>query len=248
VFYQTTADHLPLYIELGLTLLKIGEEGSVDISGFSFDGPRRADFRKAIRRLEEAGGSYEVVPVDRVPQLIPELESISDAWLAKWNATEKGFSMGSFDPEYMRRNPVGVVRVGGAPVAFGNVLIAGGHEISYDLIRYRPDAPKSSMDYLFAKLIQWGGAQGFERMGLGMAPLSGLVNEPLAPLWNRFGATVYRYGSHFYNFQGLRAYKEKFDPVWEARYIAAPPGLALPGVLTDVAYLIAGGGKGIVRN
>ena len=69
----------------------------------------------------------------------------------------------------------------------------------------------------------------------------------LAPLWNRINALVYRHGEHFYNFQGLRAYKEKFDPEWSPRYLAAPGGLALPRVIADVAALISGGITGVVR-
>jgi len=79
-----------------------------------------------------------------------------------------------------------------------------------------------------------------------MAPLSGLENRALAPLWIRIGAMVYHHGEHFYNFQGLRLYKEKFDPLWVPKYLASPGGIALPRVLANVAALIAGGVKGIV--
>jgi len=51
----------------------------------------------------------------------------------------------------------------------------------------------------------------------------------------------------FYNFEGLRAYKEKFHPVWEARYLAYPGGLALPVVLADITALSAGGYLRILR-
>ena len=57
----------------------------------------------------------------------------------------------------------------------------------------------------------------------------------------RAGHFVYRHGEAFYNFQGVRAYKSKFDPVWQPRYLAYPGGLALARVVTDVASLIAGG-------
>jgi len=79
-----------------------------------------------------------------------------------------------------------------------------------------------------------------------MAPLSGLETHELAPVWNRIGGFIYRHGEHFYNFQGLRRYKEKFDPVWEPRYLAAPGGIALPKILLDVAGLIGGGLTGVV--
>jgi phosphatidylglycerol lysyltransferase len=40
---------------------------------------------------------------------------------------------------------------------------------------------------------------------------------------------------------GLRAFKEKFHPVWEPRYVAYPGGLSLPRVMADVSALVAGG-------
>jgi phosphatidylglycerol lysyltransferase len=79
-----------------------------------------------------------------------------------------------------------------------------------------------------------------------MAPLSGLDPRQLAPLWSKVGAFLYRHGEHFYNFQGLREYKEKFGPVWQPRYLASPGGLALPRLLANVASLINGGLRGVV--
>jgi phosphatidylglycerol lysyltransferase len=102
------------------------------------------------------------------------------------------------------------------------------------------------MDALFLELMLWGREQGYRWFNLGMAPLSGLEERTLAPPWNRAGAWIFRHGEHFYNFQGLRRYKEKFDPVWEPRYLACPGGLALPRVLADIAALIAGGLRGVV--
>lgn len=82
---------------------------------------------------------------------------------------------------------------------------------------------------------------------LGMAPLSRLEPSPVSPLWTRLGRFVYRHGEAFFNFEGLRAYKDKFDPVWEPRYLAYPGGLALPLVLADIAALSAGGYMRIFR-
>jgi len=79
-----------------------------------------------------------------------------------------------------------------------------------------------------------------------MAPLSGLESHELAPLWNRLGAFVFSHGEHFYNFQGLRQYKEKFDPEWSPKYLACPGGMALPRILTNLGSLISGGVKGVV--
>ena len=56
----------------------------------------------------------------------------------------------------------------------------------------------------------------------------------------------FRYGEYFYNFRGLRKYKEKFDPVWEPIYLACPGGFKLPVVLTNIASLISGSTRGVV--
>jgi phosphatidylglycerol lysyltransferase len=108
-------------------------------------------------------------------------------------------------------------------------------------MRHRYDAPNAVMEALFVHLMLWGKEQGYEWFSLGMAPLSGFEQSPVASLWNRVGAFVYQHGESLYNFQGLRAYKEKFNPMWEPRYLACPGGLRLPRILTDVSALIAGG-------
>jgi phosphatidylglycerol lysyltransferase len=109
------------------------------------------------------------------------------------------------------------------------------------LMRYRRDAPRDAMQGLFVHLMQWAKTEGYERFALGMAPLSGFENSPVAPFWNRMANALYRHGESVYTFQGLRAYKQKFDPVWEPQYLAYPGGLRLPLILADVAALIAGG-------
>src|SRR5512142_3185016 len=135
----------------------------------------------------------------------------------------------------------------GRIVAFANVWeSAGQEELSVDLMRYLPEAPEDAMEAVFIELMLWGKAQGYCWFNLGMAPLSGLENRALAPLWNRLGALVFRYGENFYSFQGLRQYKEKFDPVWTPKYLASPGGLALPRILTNISALIGRGLRGVV--
>ncbi|MBE2293628.1 MAG: DUF2156 domain-containing protein, partial [Phycisphaerales bacterium] len=121
----------------------------------------------------------------------------------------------------------------------------GTEELSVDLMRYHPDTPPGIMDYLFIRIMLWGREQGFTWFNLGMAPLSGLRNRSLAPLWNRFGALVFGRGESFYNFRGLHQYKNKFDPCWEARYLAVPDGMmVLPRILADLTTLISHGSRG----
>lgn len=247
VFYQVRPQGLPLFLDLGLTLLKLGEEARVRLEAFSLEGGSRKGMRRVRNRLEKEGCTFEVVPVEAVPAILPELRRISDAWLAEKRTREKGFSLGYFDERYIASFPIAVVRSGGRIVAFANVWPgAFDEELSVDLMRYGADAPEDVMEYLFLELMLWGKAQGYRWFSLGMAPLSGLENRALAPLWNRLGALVFRYGENFYSFQGLRQYKEKFGPVWEPKYLASPGGLNLPRILASVAGVISGGIKGVV--
>jgi phosphatidylglycerol lysyltransferase len=247
VFYQVSQEYLHLYLDLGLTLLKLGEEARVLLSDFSMEGADRRGARHLQHKVEKEGCAFEIVPSEGVLALLPELKQISEAWLTEKHTREKRFSLGYFHEPYLQWFPMGIVRKESRIVAFANVL-AGAHkeELSVDLVRYLPDAPYGVMDYLLTQLILWGKEQEYQWFNLGMAPLSGLENHPLAPLWSKIGAFVFHHGEHFYNFQGLRQYKEKFDPRWVPKYLASPGGLSLPLIFTDIASLIGGGLKGIV--
>jgi phosphatidylglycerol lysyltransferase len=247
VFYEVEPENLHLYLDLGLTLLKLGEEARVPLATFSLEGSSYKGLRHTQRKLEKEGCLFEVIPREGVSSLLPDLKQVSDAWMAEKNAREKGFSLGFFNAEYVKWFPVGVVRKDGKIVAFANMWQgAEKEELSIDLMRYLPDAPHNVMEYLFVQFMLWGKREGYRWFNLGMAPLSGLEDRALAPLWNRVGTFIFRHGEHFYNFQGLRQYKEKFGPEWKPRYIASPGGLALPSILADLASLISGGFRGVV--
>jgi phosphatidylglycerol lysyltransferase len=247
VFYQVTPERLPLYVDLGLTLSKLGEEARVPLESFSLEGAARADLRQAQRRASRDGATFEIVGRGAVAAILPELRAVSDAWLAAKNTAEKRFSLGFFDERYLSHFDVGVVRHQGAVVAFANLWRGGSTEMSVDLMRYNEAAPKGVIDYMLIECMLWGKAQGTRWFNLGMAPLSGLEEHALAPTWHKLGRIVQRYGETFYNFEGLRKFKEKFDPVWRPRYLAAPDGLAMAGALLDVTALISGGVRNVLR-
>jgi phosphatidylglycerol lysyltransferase len=235
-------EHLHCYADVGLNFVKLGERAAVDLHEFSLDGARWSKCRQALHRFDKTGATFRVIEADQVADAMPQLRRVSDAWLNAKAGAEKGFSMGVFDEAYLRRFPVAVVEQGGAIVAFANMWL-GAHrdEMCVDLMRYHAEAPKGVMDGLFVHLFVWGKDRGYRWFVLGMAPLSGFERSPVEPLWNRIGAFVYKHAEAVYGFQGLRAYKQKFNPVWEARYLVYPGGLSLPRVLADVSALIAGG-------
>ena len=248
-FYQVRPDSLPLYIDAGLQPLKLGEAARVRLSAFELRGKARQPLRTAINRAEREGMTFEILRPAEVPPVLDELEAVSRAWLDQHKAREKAFSLGAFERDYVASQPVAVVR--GAErqvIAFATLLDTPGArtDMSVDLMRHRPDMPPGTMDFLFTKLLLMAKEQGYGFFDLGMAPLSGLAAHRLAPIWYRLGGMVFHRGERFYNFRGLRAFKEKFDPVWEPRYLCTAGGLDPWVVLADVAALQSGGLRGVI--
>ncbi|PWR22172.1 bifunctional lysylphosphatidylglycerol flippase/synthetase MprF [Zavarzinia compransoris] len=246
-FYQVAPENLALYADAGLNAFKLGEEAMVELAGFDIKGSKRANLRHAYNRAEREGLGFALLPAAEVPDHLPLLRRISDQWLAAHEVREKRFSLGAFDPAYLALQPVAILTRNGEPVAFASLMMTGQKdEASVDLMRFTPDAPPGSMDYLFLRLLFHFKDQGYRRFSLGMAPLSGLSESSAASLWHRVGRAVFDHGDRFYNFAGLHHFKAKFQPVWEARYLAVAGGINPMLALTDVTVLISGGWRGVV--
>lgn len=248
-FYGLGPEDLPDTVDLGLAIQKTGESAAVPLEAFSLVGRRREVLRRNWRKAGEGGAAFEVLPVGAAVGIMGELKAISDAWLSHHAGGEKSFSMGGFDPRYVAEFPVAVVRgEEGKIVAFATLwLTACKTSFSMDLMRYSDEAPKNVMDYLFVELLQWGKDEGYQAFEFGMAPLAGLEDRPLAPIMSRVGRLLYERGEEIYNFQGVRRYKDKYDPVWQPRYIAAPHKWAIPFLLADIGLLSSGGVSGLTK-
>lgn len=244
LLYQISTEALPIAIDLGLQLVKYGEEARVDLAKFTLDGPDAKSLRHAERRALREGVEFAVIPAERIAETLPDLRCISDGWLKAKGHSEKAFSIGRFDPAYLARFDCAVVRKSGRIIAFANIWATDNrNELSIDLMRHAEDMPYGTMDYLFIRLMQWGREQGFRWFSLGIAPLSGIEGRRLSPIWARASALLYRHGDSFYGFEGLRAYKDKFSPEWVPRYIAGPHGVGLARSMIDLQTLV-GGGRG----
>jgi phosphatidylglycerol lysyltransferase len=242
VFYQVGQDELDAYLDLGLALVKLGEEAVVELEKFTLEGKAAAELRQARNRGLREGLRFDYVVPDAVDAWLPRLQAVSDDWLATKAGREKGFSLGYFSADYLRRCPLAVVLQEERVLAFANLWVARtSGEVQLDLMRQSRDAPRGVMDFLFVELLLWSQREGHRQFNLGMAPLAGMARHRLAARSQRLLGYAAGHGERFYGFEGLRRYKSKFNPVWHPRYLAAPGGLQLPGVFLDLTRLIGSG-------
>jgi len=242
LFYQLSPEWIPLLHDRGYHFFKLGEEAHVHLDRLTLEGHAGKLSRQILRRAERDGATFRVMQPSEVACRLDDLRDISSAWLRAKQLVERQFSIGYFDDAYIRRFPCAVVeaREGGRLLAFANLLEGPRHEeLSVDLMRYRTDGP-SVMDFLLLSTMLYGRSEGYRRFNLGMAPLASVGEHRGARLGERLAGLLFRRGDHWYNFQGVRFYKQKFDPEWMPRYMAYQSAIEWPAALANVSALIAG--------
>lgn len=229
-FLYVLPQGLSLYSSAGLRSLKIGTVAVVDLERFCTETCMNKQFRKVKRRLEEDGFSTARHSPPHPPELMRQLEEVSDEWLSLPGRRERSFALGAFERDYASRTPFFVVqdrerRV----VAFANEVPAFRPGLAtIDMMRHRVGVPNGIMDYLFTELFCRLREQGYRQFDLGLAPLAGVGEGPDRTTEERVVRQVFELLKRFYPFEGLRAYKAKFDPEWEERYMVyrgGAPGL-----------------------
>ena len=252
LFYQVSLEWIPPLHDRGYAFFKLGEEAHVVLNRVTLDGSTGKMYRQILRRADRDHLRMRVLAPFEVEPILPELRAISDEWLDAKGQSERQFSIGFWDDRYMRRFPCAVVEQlqpdGSARLlAFANLLRGPRREeFSIDLMRYRSEGP-SVMDFLFVSLILYAKDQGFGRFNMGMAPLASVGRFRGAHGRERLANILFRHGETWYNFQGLRFYKDKFDPEWVPRYMAYQNALEWPAAITHVSALVAGGWAKILR-
>jgi phosphatidylglycerol lysyltransferase len=220
-FHQTLPDFLPIYEKLGFRKLKIGEDAIVDLTKFSLVGKEAKEFRHAINRVESEGIYIETLQPPIPDVTLRQIEEVSDEWLKIAGKRERGFTLGQFEPNYIRSTPVmAAMNHGGKLHGFLNIIPSYKKgESTIDLMRRRSDSPNGLMDFLFIKLFQYLQEQGFQTFNLGMAPMSGFQLGEDPTLEERAIHYFFQHMNFLFSFKGLKAYKAKFASYWEPRYV-----------------------------
>lgn len=218
---------LPVYQSLGLHTIKIGENALIDLDCFAretLSSSAGKNLRRALRKLEEKDAyclRHYAPPHDE--KLLDDLEAISDEWLTLPGHHEHGFVEGYFSRPYLQRFGVYVVeneqqhRIAFVTTIPDYVPRTTGS----DLMRHRKDMPNATMDYLFTSLLLQLHDSGCQRFDLGLALLSNVGETPGASAVEHILHQVYanpRF-NRLFSFQGLRQFKEKYQPEWQPRFL-----------------------------
>lgn len=240
VFYEVSENLLSLYHEYGYYFFKLGETALVNLNEFDISSSKSRDFRNVLSRFKRDGYIFELLDKNSIDDdLYERLKKISNEWLDGRN--EMGFSLGFMNQEYLNRSKIGIIRHVESDdiIAFVSIIPKYDYKsISIDLMRFKKDLPNNTMTFLIINLIKLFKEEGYEILNIGMAPLSNVGDAKNAHLKEKIAHLVFKYGNNIYSFDGLRNYKQKFHPHWEARYLAYEDIGLLPNVLLEVTMLI----------
>lgn len=242
-FYQTLPDHLDIYKSKGLEALMIGQEAIVDLTTFTLEGKAGKEFRTTLNKMERLGIRAELCQPPLSPDLLQNLRDVSNEWLTNMQGNEMRFSMGWFDDDYLRQSPVMIITApDGTLSAFANLIPEYQRsEYAIDLMRRRAQIENGTMDFLFINLLRWAKEQGVATFSLGLSPLAGLGEAADNLATERALNYIYENVNRFYNFKGLHAFKEKFHPNWQPRYLLYPGLSSLPLVGAALVSANTGG-------
>ncbi|WP_442593622.1 bifunctional lysylphosphatidylglycerol flippase/synthetase MprF [Neobacillus sp. D3-1R] len=239
IYYQVSQTMLPYLHENGYDFLKLGEEGYVNLEDFSLSGKKMKSLRASKNKFDKDGYRFEIIHPPFSQELFQELKKVSDHWLG--GREEKGYSLGFFDREYLSLTPLAIVKNPEADIiAFASIMpVYDRHQtVSIDLMRFMPESPNGTMDYLFLNTMEWSKQEGYKRFNLGMAPLSNVGISKYSFLSEKIAAQIYNQGHVFYHFQGVKRFKEKYADYWEPKFLAYKKKTSLFFTMLQLTYLI----------
>jgi phosphatidylglycerol lysyltransferase len=236
--YQASSSSLETCKSAGFgAALCIGHEAIVDLKEFSMAGKKSQDLRTALHRITREGGRVSVFRPPHSHGFVASLRPISNEWIAERHGVEQRFALGCFDEDYLAGCTLAVAfDPQEHPLAFISLLSEySSGSVAVDLMRSGSHAPKGTMDGVFATALAWAQEAGYTAFNLGLGAFVAVGEHPEDPLLERAIARVIPILERFYSFGGLEAFKNKFAPRWEPRYLVCRSQAALVPSLFAVA-------------
>ncbi len=229
----------PLFEQLGLRAIYMGDEAIVETASFSLEGRAVRKVRQSVARLEKAGyraGLFDVADLDDTT--FAALERVSDAW--RGGTAERGFSMAL---DALRRDDQEDTVVVIARDAAGEVRgflhfvpSYGRKAMSLSLMRRERNTPNGLTEFMVVKSIELLRARGIEELSLNFAAFARFLHSPRGWLEQLAGGAARRADAVF-QIERLYRFNAKFFPRWEPRYAMYEGVAALPRVALASLWL-----------
>ncbi|MGL5638808.1 MAG: phosphatidylglycerol lysyltransferase domain-containing protein [Cetobacterium sp.] len=241
IFYEVDHSYIGNYLKNNMIISKIGERGKIILKNFSLEGSDMRKLRYSYNHLAKDNYIFKVITKHNNSHVLETLSNISKEWLKRKNASEKKFSIGHFNEEYIKNFDIAIVEKNGEIIAFTTLFGTPNKEcLTLDLMRHRGNLENGVMEFFFVSLILYAKENNYAAFSLGIVPLSGIDKHILTP-YKSVEHFIFNHEKHFYNFKGLKLFKDKFKPEWEPVYITYAGHLIFPLVLKDIISLTSGG-------
>lgn len=205
---------------IGYRAVPVGDEAVVDPATVSLKGKRWREARAALNRGRRFGLRFRWVSFEqRSSGFIESVMACSDRWLSQKRMPELAFALGD-----LRSVQDPVVRIGVAEAPNGDVVglvawvpVPGKRGWMLELLRATRGCMAGLSDFLVTSSLL-----SFRDMRVPYASLSGtpFAVEPRTD--GRVAALrlLFKPGRRLYDYEGLRHFKKKFNPVWQPLFLA----------------------------
>jgi lysylphosphatidylglycerol synthetase-like protein (DUF2156 family) len=245
-WFSVGADTARAAEELGWRSVQIAEDTIVDLTDLAFTGKKWQHVRSALNKAKKQSISCRVTDLSAEPFSIKaQVRAISEEWVGDKGLPEMGFTLGSvdeaMDPEVrvaLALDDEGSVH---GVLSWLPVYAPGGevHGWTLDIMRRRTDGFGPVIEYLIASSAVIFSGEGAQFISLSGAPLAHSEDAPEPERMDRVLDSLGAAMEPFYGFRSLHVFKKKFNPRYEAVYLAYRDEADLPriGVAISRAYL-----------
>lgn len=229
----------PLFEQLGLRSLYMGDEAIVETRSFSLEGRAIRKVRQSVSRAEKAGYTTELVEAgDLDDATFAALERLSETW--RGGAAERSFSMAMDalrrDDEHDTLLLIAHDSDGHARGYLHFVPSFGRAAASLSLMRRDPETPNGLTEFMVVKAIEQLRARGIEEVSLNFAAFARFIHDPQG-LFQRAAGRLARHADAVFQIERLYRFNAKFFPRWEPRYVMYESLAALPRVALASLWL-----------
>jgi lysyl-tRNA synthetase, class II len=220
----------PLYEELGLRTIYLGDEAIVELGSFSLEGRPIRKVRQSVTRLGKAGYGAELRELRSLdPETLEQVEDVVER--GRQGAPERGFSMAmdSLQGKHDHDTLVVIARDGENVIrgVLHFVPCYGRPAVSLSFMRRDPATPNGLTEFLVVRAIELLRERGLEELSLNFAAFAKWMHSP-GRRHERLLGKLIALGNPFFQIESLYRFNAKFFPRWEPRFLVYEGPLGLP--------------------